>query len=89
MFIIWLNPLAGKIKRISWFDWLPKRVLWASCQLRVFRFSPVRNSSLFDHIVNLSLTNLVRSLKMPEHWPRPITNLDRTSLVNSVTIYNV
>jgi len=57
-----------------------------SCQLRTFHFSPVRKSSLFDHIVNLSLSKLVRSLKMAEHWPRPISNLDRTSLVNSVYI---
>ena len=58
MFIIWLNPEAGKIKRMLWFDWLPKRVRWASCQLRIFRFDPV---------VNLSLTQIVRSLKMAKH----------------------
>ena len=67
MFIIWLNLLAGEIKRMLWFYWLPKRVRWASCQLRIFRFSPVRKSSLFDPVVNLSLTQLVRSLKMAEN----------------------
>ena len=67
MFIIWLNPLASEIKRMLWFDWLHKNVRWASCQLRIFRFSPVRKSSLFDPVVNLSLTQLVRSLKMAEH----------------------
>ena len=67
MFIIWLNPQAGKIKRMLWFDWLPKRVRWASCQLRIFRFSPLRKTSLFDPVVNLSLTQIFRSLKMAKH----------------------
>ena len=38
-----------------------------SCQLRIFRFSPVRKHFLFEPVANLSLTKLVRSLKMAEH----------------------
>ena len=29
LFIIWLNPLAGKIKQILHSDWLPKPTRWA------------------------------------------------------------
>ena len=47
---LWLNPQAGKTKRILHSDWLPKACI-----------GPAIKSSLFGHILNPLLTKLVWS----------------------------
>ena len=57
-FIMWLNSIAGKMRKILCFDWLPKHIL----PTRNSHVSPARKNYLFRHIINLLLTNrLARS----------------------------
>ena len=62
-FFIWLNPRAGKMKRILRSDWLPERARWAllARSLDISGVGPARISSLFGYIINRLLTKLVRS----------------------------
>ena len=54
LFIIWLNPQAGKMKLVIRSDWLPERSkMGLSCPLGISRVGPTRKSSLVGHIINL------------------------------------
>ena len=55
----WLNPRAGKMKRILCCDWLLERARWA-------RSGPARKRSLFGNLISLSLT--LREVKMAGCW---------------------
>ena len=50
----WLNPRAGKMKRILHSDWLLERAR----PLRISRVGPARKSSLFGHTINPLLPSL-------------------------------
>ena len=59
LFIIWLNPLAGKIKQILHSDWLPKQTRWAHfCLCVISSVGSVSKHSLFGHTINSLLTKL-------------------------------
>lgn len=57
-FIMWLNPMAGKMRKILCFDWLPEQILPA----RDFPRQSRKKKLSFRHIINLLLINrLARS----------------------------
>ena len=56
-FMIWLNPRAGKMKRILCSDWLPERAEWAFLARSGFPASvKKRKSFIFGQIINPLLT---------------------------------
>ena len=71
-FILWLNPRAGKVKRILCFNWqLPERTRRAHLYRQEFSALVPQENVFCGYLLNPLLAKLVRS-RIAGYWPRSV-----------------